>query len=97
MSSSLDVQRVKQLVAAHCPILHLHHEEQFLPCSAEFFLEHSDLMLVNPAADTQVVMLCSLYWHFVADLLRRPCTSNACMLRRWSCCLLLLVLQQKTH
>ena len=38
-------ERVKALLAAHMPSFHMHHQDNFLPCSVEWFLERSELTL----------------------------------------------------
>ena len=41
----MDKERIKALLAAHMPSFHMHHQDYFLPCSVEWFLERSQLML----------------------------------------------------
>lgn len=42
-ATEVDLALLKGLVALHCPVLHLHPSDSFLPSTAEFFLEHSAL------------------------------------------------------
>lgn len=37
------MERLKELVAANAPVLHMHHRDAFMPCSAEFFMANSEL------------------------------------------------------
>jgi hypothetical protein len=42
------MEKVRALIADNAPELHLHAEEAFLPCSAEWFLRHCSLWYVEP-------------------------------------------------
>lgn len=52
---SLTVERVKQLAAAHAPILRMHHDDIYMPCSAEFFMQNAVLHLA-PSPDACKVL-----------------------------------------
>lgn len=43
VSSMMRVEEIHAAIAAHGPVLHLHSNEQFEPCSVEWFLERSIL------------------------------------------------------
>ena len=40
--------RLRQVIARYTPVLHLHHEEQYLPCSVQWYMERSQLWLEEP-------------------------------------------------
>ena len=40
--------RLRQVIARYTPVLHLHHEEQYMPCSVEWYMERSQLWLEEP-------------------------------------------------
>ena len=40
---ALTLERLKQLVARNAPVLYLQPTDVFMPCSVEFFMEHSEL------------------------------------------------------
>lgn len=52
------MERLKELVAANAPVLHMHHRDAFMPCSAEFFMANSELW--HDEAREQVTILSSL-------------------------------------
>lgn len=39
----LDLEVLKHLVAAHVPAFYLHEMDDYMPCSVDFFLQHSEL------------------------------------------------------
>ena len=43
MPVSLD--ELKRLVAANAPVLRLHPNDIYMPCSADFFMEHAELLV----------------------------------------------------
>lgn len=45
LMASPELERVRRLVAAHTPVLRIHPSDRFMPCSAEFFMEHAELLL----------------------------------------------------
>ena len=47
----LTLGRLKELVAQHAPVLHMHPRDDFMPCSVEWFMDHSELWLLG---DTEV-------------------------------------------
>ena len=50
---ALTLELVKKLVSLNAPILYLHHRDNYMPCSVEYFMAHSELCsltLVRPAA-----------------------------------------------
>jgi hypothetical protein len=51
--------KIKGLVAEHTPELHIHPEESFLPCSAEWFVENCALWVQEPAPVKKVRLLCT--------------------------------------
>lgn len=40
---------LQEVVARHVPVLHLHPADAFMPCTVEFFMEHSELVALYPA------------------------------------------------
>ncbi len=46
-STQLTLGRLKQLVAQHAPVLCMHHRDAFMPCSVEWFMDHSELWLLE--------------------------------------------------
>ena len=38
-----ELEWLKRVVARHLPDFYLHHDDAYMPCSAEFFMEHSEL------------------------------------------------------
>lgn len=40
---------LQEVVARHAPVLHLHPADAFMPCTVEFFMEHSELVALYPA------------------------------------------------
>ena len=48
---SLDMDRVKRLLAENAPELYMHPADRFMPCSVEWFMNHSELWLTAPSAE----------------------------------------------
>ena len=65
MAGSPTMDQVKNLVALNAPVLYLHPHDIYMPCSAEFFMEHSDLLLGDTTAACQVSMAFSAHECFV--------------------------------
>lgn len=42
-----DLEHLQQLVSRHAPVFHLHPSDQFMPCSVEFFMDHSTLVQLS--------------------------------------------------
>ena len=45
---ALSLERIKELVALHAPVLHMHPADRFMPCSVEWFMQRSELWLDLP-------------------------------------------------
>ena len=45
---------LRAAVARHAPVLRLHPADAFMPCTAEFFLQHSALVVAGSAAEVVV-------------------------------------------
>lgn len=43
--------RLRQVIAQYTPVLHLHEDERYLPCSAEWYFERSQLWREEPVAN----------------------------------------------
>ena len=43
----LTLGRLKEFVAQHAPVLHMHPRDAFMPCSVEWFMDHSELWLLE--------------------------------------------------
>ncbi|KFM22940.1 2-Cys peroxiredoxin BAS1, chloroplastic [Auxenochlorella protothecoides] len=56
-ATEVDLGLLKALVALHCPVLHLHPRDPFLPSSAEYFLEHSALLAGRVGHEADAVPL----------------------------------------
>lgn len=41
-------ERLQQVIAQYTPVLHLHEDERYLPCSVEWYFERSQLWLEEP-------------------------------------------------
>jgi hypothetical protein len=46
-----DLRWLQQTIARHLPDFYLHHDDQYLPCSAEFFMQHCELQGVPHNSD----------------------------------------------
>ena len=46
--------KLRQIIAQHAPVLCLHKDERYLPCSVEWYIEHSELWLQQPNESSQV-------------------------------------------
>ena len=44
--AKLTLGRLKELVAQHAPVLYMHPRDAFMPCSVEWFMDHSELWLL---------------------------------------------------
>ena len=44
----VDAAWLRRVVASHTPTFHLHHTDAYLPCSAEWFLQHCELRQQAP-------------------------------------------------
>lgn len=42
---NLTLGGLKQLLAQHAPVLYMHPRDKFMPCSVEWFMDHSELWL----------------------------------------------------
>lgn len=45
--AKLTLGGLKQLVAQHAPVLCMHPRDAFMPCSVEWFMDHSELWLLG--------------------------------------------------
>ncbi len=52
----VDLSWLAAVVARHCPTFFLHPDDRFMPCSADFFLQHSELRQ-RDAAGAEAVLL----------------------------------------
>lgn len=43
-------ERLQQVIAQYTPVLHLHEEERYLPCSVDWYIKRSQLWLEEPVA-----------------------------------------------
>ena len=43
-----DLRWLQHTIARNLPDFYLHHDDRYLPCSAEFFMQHSELKGTNP-------------------------------------------------
>ena len=43
--------RLRQVIAQYTPVLHLHEDERYLPCSAEWYFKRSQLWREEPVAN----------------------------------------------
>lgn len=50
--------KLRYIIAQHAPVLCLHKEEKYLPCSVEWYMDRSELWLQQPNESSQV-KLCS--------------------------------------
>ena len=41
-------ERLRQVIARYTPMLHLHEEESYLPCSVDWYIQRSQLWLEEP-------------------------------------------------
>ena len=41
-------ERLRQIIAQYTPVLHLHEDEMYLPCSVDWYMERSQLWLEEP-------------------------------------------------
>lgn len=51
---SISLEQIKSLVSVHTPVLRLHHQDKYMPCSADFFIQHSELLLGDKPGTGQV-------------------------------------------
>ncbi len=43
--------RLRQVIAQYTPVLHLHPDERYMPCSVDWYLERSQLWREEPVAN----------------------------------------------
>lgn len=53
---ALDQEYIMKLVARHAPVLHMHHRDAFMPCSVEWFMDHSELWLRSTGVSPSSLM-----------------------------------------
>lgn len=46
--------KLRQVIAQHAPVLRLHRDEKYLPCSVEWYMDRSELWLQQPNESSQV-------------------------------------------
>lgn len=81
--------KLRQVIAQHAPVLCLHKDEKYLPCSVEWYIEHSELWLQQPNESSQVASQSETY-----TACNKCCTSyTSC----FKCCLQNSASQAITH
>lgn len=72
--------RLQQVIAQYTPVLHLHEEERYLPCSVDWYIQRSQLWLEEPIEHVSNMhvscrvpvtsrLLWYIFWSFFGSLL----------------------------
>ena len=76
-------ERLQQVIAQYTPLLYLHEDERYLPCSVDWYIQRSQLWLEEPIEDVSklyvschVPVTFGLFWYSFWSLLG-PCTVHA--------------------
>ena len=51
-------ERLRQVIAQYTPVLHLHEEERYLPCSVDWYIQRSQLWLEEPIEHVSMILVC---------------------------------------
>ena len=66
-------ERLQQVIARYTPVLHLHEEERYLPCSVDWYIKRSQLWLEEPVEHVSYLlghMFCFLQYAWLHCMLR---------------------------
>lgn len=64
-------ERLQQVIARYTPVLHLHEEERYLPCSVDWYIKRSQLWLEEP-----VEHVSKFLGHLVIFLVLAACVAS---------------------
>ncbi len=49
--------RLRRVITQYAPVLHLHEDERYLPCSVDWYCERSQLWLEEPNAGVDLSVI----------------------------------------
>ena len=68
--AKLTLGMLKELVAQHAPVLFMHPRDAFMPCSVEWFMDHSELWLLGEELVSKKFNISAVRLECVEDVIR---------------------------